>query len=230
MYLLVGASGAVGSEVLRVLREAGESCLVTNRSAMASLESSNPVPSLPLDLSSPDSISQFVRAIRSNYPRLSGVVLTSGEAFGSTIQMARVTDISRVIQVNAIGPVDLARRLLPHLSEGASVVFLSSVASTFAQRGNGIYGASKILLERLAQALALEVERPSARIHLLRPGAIQSPMFMKMSAESREELLSRSENHEGASPAEVAKVVSFLLSPHSMAISSGCITLDAGHW
>lgn len=229
MFLVVGGSGAVGSEVVRILHQEGNQCVVANRSKLESIESTDSVDFVTLDLSSADSISQLAREIRTNYPKLSGVLFSSGEAFGSTIQMARSSDFSRVVQVNAIGPIDLARRLLPHLVEGASMVFISSVASSFVQRGNGIYGSSKILLERLAQSLAIEVDN-RVRIHILRPGAIQSRMLEKMSPESRTELLERSQNHQGAQPAEVARVAHFLLKPDSMAISSGSLTLDAGHW
>jgi NAD(P)-dependent dehydrogenase (short-subunit alcohol dehydrogenase family) len=64
---------------------------------------------------------------------------------------------THVLAVNTVAPLDLVRRLLPHLtSNGGVVVNLSSDAAVEAYEGWGAYAASKAALDHASAVLAAE--------------------------------------------------------------------------
>lgn len=235
-FLIVGASGEIGSAVLSKLVSRGNRCLAASRQNSPGTTSKNPalsgklVTNISLDLADPVSISAGVRTVRSTFPKLDGIVFASGVATGSIIQMTKGSKFTEMNQVNAIGPIQLLSGLIPHLNLGSSVVFLSSASGAFVQRGNGCYGASKLLLERLVQGLALEVPKNSLRIHLVVPGPVEAGMFGDMDEQSAEEMIARSSVTKPISAPDLAGLIDFLLSQDSGAITSGKLVLDAGFW
>jgi len=146
------------------------------------------------------------------------------------VQMTRPSALALLNQVNAIGPIQMANALMSHLNFGASLVFISSVAAAFAQRGNAPYGASKLLLERLVQGLATEVPKGAIRAHLLVLGPVQSEMFDSMNEKSAAEMVERSVSLQKTTPGSVAKTIMFLLSDKSDALVSAKVIVDAGYW
>lgn len=235
-FLIVGASGGIGSAVLSKLVASGNRCITASRHDSPGTTSKNPAPaselvtSIFLDLADSTSITAGARTVRSMFPALDGIVFASGVAAGSIIQMTKGSKFTEMNQINAIGPIQLLSGLMPHLNPGSSVVFLSSASGAFVQRGNGGYGASKLLLERLVQGLALEVPKNSLRIHLVVPGPVEGGMLRGMDEQSAKEMIARSSTTKPISAADLADLVDFLLSKNSGAISSGKLVLDAGFW
>ena len=233
-YLIVGSGGAIGQALVDVLEDDGHNCFVAGRSLSAASknkpESPEPTPKIQVDLSDYESISNAVREIRSTLPKLDGIVFASGIATGSIVQMTKHSSLTLLNQVNAIGPIQMATGLVSHLSFGASLVFISSVAAAFAQRGNAPYGASKLLLERLVQGFATEVPKGAIRAHLLNLGPVQSEMFDAMNEKSANDMVERSVSLQKTTPGSVAKTIMFLLSDKSDALVSAKITVDAGYW
>lgn len=235
-FLIVGSGGAIGQAVVEALECEGYNCYLAGQSSTQVLgseknsESPDPAAKIQVDLADYESILNAVRTIRAKLPKLDGIVFASGIATGSIVQMTKHSSLTLLNQVNALGPIQMATGLASHLNFGASLVFISSVAATFAQRGNAPYGASKLLLERLVQGFATEVPKGSIRTHLLNLGPVQSEMFVSMSEKSATEMLERSVSPQNTTPRSVAKTVVFLMSDKSDALVSAKIEVDAGYW
>lgn len=233
-YLIVGSGGALGQALLDALENDGHNCFAVGRNLSSApnnkSESPEPTPKIQVDLSEYQSILNAVREIRSTLPKLDGIVFASGIATGSTVQLTKHSSLTRLNQVNALGPIQMASGLVSHLNFGASLVFISSVAAAFAQRGNAPYGASKLLLERLVQGFATEVPKGAIRAHLLNLGPVQSEMFDAMDEKSATEMVERSVSLQKTTPGSVAKTIIFLLSDKSDALASAKIVVDAGYW
>src|SRR6185437_3419481 len=82
--------------------------------------------------------------------------------------------LERVLAVNLIAPLGLVQLVLPRLSEGASIVNVTSDAAVEAYPGWGGYGAAKAALDQLSAVLA--AERPDLRVYAIDPGDMRTAM------------------------------------------------------
>jgi NAD(P)-dependent dehydrogenase (short-subunit alcohol dehydrogenase family) len=89
-----------------------------------------------------------------------------------------------LIDINVRAPFFLTQVLVPHLADGAGVVFLGSVSATRARPRHSAYATSKAALIGLTANLAVDLA-PSVRVNCVSPGATRTGMlraFVKESA------------------------------------------------
>ena len=122
-----------------------------------------------------------------------------------------------------------ARRAAPLMSEGGSIVALSSLGSTRVLPGYAVVGASKAAIECLVRYLAVELA-PKVRVNTVSPGVVDTDALTHFPM--REEMLrtARDKTPLGrlVEPAEVARVVGFLTSDASSMITGQTLTVDGG--
>jgi len=107
---------------------------------------------------------------------LDGVVLNVGIAAGARLAGTSPEDWDRAFSVNLRAHFLVVRAALPRLSAGASIVFISSVASLQPGTRSPSYDASKAGLAGLMRHVALEGSRAGVRANVLLPGLIDTPL------------------------------------------------------
>lgn len=95
-----------------------------------------------------------------------------------------VAAAAAVLQVNLTGAGSLMMHAARHLRDdgGGTIVVLSSVAAERPRRANAVYGASKVGLDSLAQALADDLHEKGVRILVVRPGFVETKMTRGLQA------------------------------------------------
>ncbi len=88
-----------------------------------------------------------------------------------------LAELERVYAVNVLAPLALAQLALPHLSDGAAILNVTSDAGVEAYEGWGGYGSSKAALEQLTAILA--AEHPGLRIYAVDPGDMRTQMHQE---------------------------------------------------
>ncbi len=171
-FLVCGASGVLGAEIVRLLRERGARILAT----ASSNESAAKIPSgvevrLLLDYSKPESIQTLTDYLAAS-TELDGIVNASGVvAFGEAADLTPET-ISKLFSINATGPIQLLSALSKLLAQKQEsvVVNLTGVVAETPLPGIAAYSASKFAIEGFLQAAAREWRRSGIRVISARPG------------------------------------------------------------
>jgi NAD(P)-dependent dehydrogenase (short-subunit alcohol dehydrogenase family) len=129
-----------------------------------------------VDVADPPSVTAMVEAARDRLDGLDGVVYNVGIGEGLGLDGTSAASWDRVFAVNVRGAMLTVRAALPVLDDGASVVFISSVASL--QPGSRIpsYDASKAALAGLMRHVALEGARRSIRANVVAPGLMDTAL------------------------------------------------------
>ena len=167
---VVGASGALGSLVARGAAARGARVVLVGRDEArlrAVVEGADVVVG---DLGDATLGERVVEVARDRHGRLDGVVNAAGVvAFGP---LADTDDavVEELFLTNVVGPLFLARRVLPALQEsGGFLVNLSAVVAEHPMAGMAAYSASKAALTAADRALARELRRAGVDVIDVRP-------------------------------------------------------------
>ena len=171
-FLVVGASGALGGEIVKLLTEKGAIVLGT----ASSNESAAKIPGkveirLLLDFTNPESIKTLTDYLVAA-TEIDGIINAAGVvAFGESKDLKPET-ISKLMSINASGPMQLFSALTQKLAEKneAVVVNLTGVVAETPLPGIAAYSASKFAIEGFLQAAAREWRRVGIRAISARPG------------------------------------------------------------
>lgn len=166
-------------------------CNVDRAGALLDLAAQYPdrLTALTLDLTDESQIAETIARIKASAPRLHLCLTSVGMLHDGPLQPEKslrhlnADQLLRYYQVNAVGPVLLAKHLVPLLkhAESSIVATLSAkVASIGDNQLGGWYGyrASKSALNMLMKNVAIEYARicPNAIIALLHPGTTDTEL------------------------------------------------------
>jgi len=160
---------------------AGALVIGTARSAESSLRLRADLSQrLLLDLENQDSIDTLTNYLNNSVEVIDGIVVAAGlVAFGSINETPNSIQ-SRLMQVNALGPINLVRQLLPKLQRSAEsgkhpfVVSISGVIAENPMAGLAAYSSSKTAMHGFAIAAAKELKKLGIRWLDARPGHTDS--------------------------------------------------------
>jgi NAD(P)-dependent dehydrogenase (short-subunit alcohol dehydrogenase family) len=187
---------------------------------------------IAMDLSNPHDIHSTITRISADEGRLDVLVLAAGVAQAAPIGELDAASYAQLMDVNCRSAALLFANALPLLSNGASVVFIGSVAGRKGQPGDPLYSGSKGFITAFARNLgtAPELLERGIRVNTVAPGPTDTPMTAEAVANPEFDAYVKQlvpMKRWGKSD-EVANAVLFLASNQSSFITGSEITADGG--
>ncbi|MFL5679265.1 MAG: SDR family oxidoreductase [Chloroflexota bacterium] len=176
---------------------------------------------LPGDLSDPSEPDRLVADAVAAIGPLTGLVLSHAESRVSAILDTTVESFDRHMAINARAAWQLIAAFARQATSGGSIVALTSDHTAF----NLPYGASKGALDRIVIAAARELGSQAIRANVVNPGPVDTGW---MADDIRTALVSRQPTGRLGTPADVAKLVAFLLSNDGAWTTGQLIHTDGG--
>ncbi len=236
---VTGGSSGIGEAVVRALALANYDVTFSYfRSEKRALElahdlnvsSGASVRAIKCDLSDQIAVTKLTHALYSEAEAYYGIVHSAGCVYNT---LALIADIDRgktTMQVNFWSIVAICSQLLRAMSRYRSgrVVFIGSIAASGGIRGNSIYAATKAALEGYARSLVQEVASRNITVNVVAPGFVDTPMLDFLDKSTREYLVEHIPSGRVGTPADIAAVVTFLLSDAATHINGITLTVDGG--
>ena len=174
--LITGASSGIGRATAVLCAKMGATVILVARDeerlnqVRSMLEGSNHICKI-VDFADYDSVESLVESL----PIVDGVVNSAGINNKYLIKFVEVK-MDNMFKVNCFSPALLIKHLLKKkkLAKGSSIVFLSSISSTYATISNALYAASKGAINSLTRVLALELSSMKIRVNSIQPGMVNT--------------------------------------------------------
>jgi NAD(P)-dependent dehydrogenase (short-subunit alcohol dehydrogenase family) len=230
--VLIGAGGEIGTAIGRVLITDGFRVLTTHRN----LPSEHPVDeqghslAYSLDVTNHQSVSDFFRHIETTFGPPFGLVYVAGCIREAPIALLSDEAWREVIDVNLTGAFACLRAVARPMMVGGRgrIVLVGSVSARIGIPGQAAYAASKAGLEGLARVAAVEFGRFGISCNVVAPGAIDSGIFRTVADAAVLKTVQRTTLRRLGTPAEVAAIVRFLLSPDAAYLTGQTVVMDGG--
>lgn len=231
--LVTGAGGGIGRAILARLRQAGGIVIGTDvRSPQTRDGPNEPVdaPGLMVgDVSERDDAHALVSDAARQMGGIDGIVHCAMWMRYAPLEQIMPDDLHRMMAIAVGAPIWCAQAARPHLSQGGSIVHLSSVAALRGSTNCAAYGAAKGAITALTRHLAAELGPDGIRVNAIAPGFVDTASARRKVGEQR---IARREDSTPlgrcARAQDVANVAAFLLSDEAQAISGETFVIDGG--
>lgn len=135
--------------------------------------------------------------------------------------------------MNLSGPFFLAQRAMTYMKKaGGRVIFTSTASARHGGGANSIaYGVAKAGIECLTKALARDGAPHNILVNAVAPGFIATAFHEKRMGRDRDALRARARMNplkRAGSPADVASIIVYLLSPGASFLTGECIAVSGG--
>jgi 2,3-dihydro-2,3-dihydroxybenzoate dehydrogenase len=181
-----------------------------------------------------------VRALVEQSKAAERVAIAAGIFRASPALATPVSEFLDVFRVNTIGCFHVAQQYAAAMADngGGAIVGVASIAARMPRMRQAAYSASKAALRQALRVLAMEVAESGVRINTVSPGATDTEMMRQLAGDhssvddladgSLDAFRPKIPSGHVATAADIASVVSFLLSPASRHVVMGDLVVDGG--
>jgi NAD(P)-dependent dehydrogenase (short-subunit alcohol dehydrogenase family) len=168
--IVTGGGSGIGSAVAARLRTAGDHVVVWD------IKNGD----IDCDISDPDSVNAAVEATVAGHGAPEKLVACAGIGAGETLLDQSLDAWRRVLDTNLTGTwltMRAVARVMIDSGRGGSIVAVSSISGTVADRAMGAYCASKAGVDMLVRVAAAEWGPHGIRVNAVGPGVTRTPML-----------------------------------------------------
>ena len=242
LYVVAGASGAIGRSLCAKIVAKGGTPLLIGRSAdtlqQAAEEAGgsaiNSIVLSGIDFSNPAQAGQQLASDLKG-ETIRGLAYAVGSITLKPLRGCKESDFLESYNLNVLGAVELIKASLPGLKKGgsredpASIVLFSSVAATKGLANHAVVASSKAAIEGLTVSLAAELS-PAIRVNCVAPSLTRSKMAESMTSNDKmaEAIAKAHPLPRLGNPDDSASAAAFLLSSESSWTTGTILPVDGG--
>lgn len=243
VIVITGASRGIGASTALECARRGLGVILTYNHNLGAAQdvvkrisdSGGKAVAVPLDVADISTFGHFGHIVENllfstwKQDRLAGLVNNAGYGLYSPIETVTEAQFDGLMNVHLKGPFFLTQALIPLLSEGASIVNLTSATTRVATAGVAPYATFKGGLEVLTRYMAKEFGGRRIRVNSVSPGPIRTELGGGLSAEFEAVLAAQTALGRVGEPEEVARVIASLLTGDCGWINAQNIEVTGGY-
>lgn len=163
--VILGGSYGIGAEIDRLARGYGATVAAHGRSTTG------------LHVEDADQIAETFEKTAQEHGQIDAVVLTAGVLQMGRLADATPEDVAKVIDVNYMAPVNVARAAYPYLKKsGGHLLNFTSSSYTRGRENYALYSSTKAAVVNLTQALSEEWAADNIKVNVINPERAATPM------------------------------------------------------
>ncbi len=231
-YLILGASGGIGSALAHALAATGASLFLVGRreEPLVALGAALNAQWATADVSDFAEVDRVFDLAVSAMGRVDGVANCVGSLILKPAHLTKAEEFQATIAANlttAFGTVRSAARVM---TEGGSVVLCSSAAARIGLANHEAIAAAKGGVLGLVLSAAATYASRGLRVNAVAPGLVRTPLTTRITSSAPASEASRSMHALGrlGEPEDVAKLMAWLLGSEATWVTGQCYGVDGG--
>lgn len=232
--LVTGASSGIGAATALECSHQGAKLVITGRNqerlnvVLEKLSGEGHI-AIPCDMCNPNDVDSLCAQI----PIIDGMAFCAGITKTIPVKRIKKGDIDDIFATNLTSPIEIINSLVKQkkVNKGGSIVFISSISSSYADMGNSVYAATKGGIISFSRVLALELAPKGIRANCVRPGFVAGTRMTEgLSRLSDEQIEAERQKYPlgFGEPSDIANGIIFLLSDASKWVTGTTLTIDGG--
>jgi NADP-dependent 3-hydroxy acid dehydrogenase YdfG len=218
--VVTGATSGIGAAVARSLSARGATVIGIGR---------RPGASITADLADPDARALAIEEIAARAEHIDVLVNNAGEAVYAGPLELGARGWRALFEINCLAAVDLAVGLAPRIRTGGHLINVSSVTARFVPSARfAAYAATKGALDRVTEALRLELDPRGVHVTSIAPGLVDTPLYDKVDGfgATREKIARQVPRWLDA--ADVADAITWILTRPAHVVISELVLMPSG--
>ena len=232
-YVIVGASGGIGSATARLLANHGARLVLAGRSAEPLEALATQTGGLPylLDATNTTEVAGAVEQAVTEFGRIDGIVNCVGSLLLKPAHITSDDEWDETIATNlrsAFAAVRAGARAMR--DQGGSIVLVSSAAAHIGLANHEAIAAAKGGISGLTLSAAASYAPSGIRVNAVAPGLVKTKLTERLTATEKAEQASLAMHALGrlGEPEDVASAIVFLLDPANSWITGQIMGVDGG--
>lgn len=244
--LITGAAQGLGFAITDVLSSSGYKVILLDRNEEQLQVATNKLVNegkdahgINLDLSFTEDISRIVTKIHEDFGDFHVLVNNAGVNFVKPVETVTEKDWDFVMNINLKAAFFMIQSVAPYISNGGSIINISSIAASSPRPLSVAYAASKAGIISLTKTASIVLAPRKIRVNAVCPGAMETDLLAKMAVdmsdlasvtpeESMKNYLGEIPLGRISSPEDVAKTVGFLASEDASYITGQALNVCGG--
>lgn len=179
------------------------------------------------DINHPDGIRTLFDAAKHTFGGIDVVVHNAYAMHPGPLAAVSDADFDASFTANTKATLVLLRETSAHMRDGGRFIYISSLISRMAPPGNGLYSASKLAGEQLVRTYAREIAERRITVNSILPGQTDTDAWRNAGVDVHEFAQQIPLGRVGQ-PADIAAMVSFLVSDQAAWITGQSFVVDGG--
>ncbi len=182
--LVVGATGGIGHQSAKMLKESGGNIWISGRDPekLKSVQSDLAIPDeqvFQLDVSMAGQVQSVADQIHRQIEKIDILIIASGVGIIKPIEKLSAEDFQTTLDTNLLGPFLVMQAFLPKMKEAKKGLILNipGVLGKVPMAGATAYAATKYGLNGMVKSLREELRRTEIRISNLYLGGVDTPFW-----------------------------------------------------
>ncbi|MBI1224537.1 MAG: SDR family oxidoreductase [Bacteroidetes bacterium] len=236
--LITGGNSGIGFATAKLFLKEGAKVIITGRNQQAVDEAVKNLGAgahgLISDAGNMAQVNELPQKLATIAPKLDVLFVNAGVGLFAPFEQTTEEVFDSNLDINFKGAFFTVQKLLPLLTDGASVILNTTILVHSGMATASAYSASKGALLSLGKTLAIELADRRIRVNCIAPGPIATPIYAKMGMP--EEVLNefaagvqaKVPLKEFGQPEHIANTALFLASDDSAYVTGAEISVDGG--
>ncbi|RRR73100.1 MAG: SDR family NAD(P)-dependent oxidoreductase [Candidatus Viridilinea halotolerans] len=208
--IITGASAGIGAATAALFAQAGARLVLAARTPepLEALVATLPhAIAVPTDVADPEACQRLVATAQRTFGRVDLLINNAGIGLAGPVATLDAADLQRTLAVDLLGPLWLMQAVVPIMrAQGrGQIINVSTVLAAQTLPYLGGYAGAKAALERMSEALRMELRGTGVTVSVVRPGTTRTNFSAHRLGTGREQRSRFAPS--GVQPATVAQTI-----------------------